>query len=116
MIGDVTIAKKVYIVCGSTNMCNGIDGLVKIVSKSYKLDPREPSLFAFCNRKQDRVKVLLWEGDGFTVIYKRLETHVLRWPQSEDQAKQITPKQFDLLMSGKELKRASLTISKTPMI
>jgi transposase len=103
MIGDIKVAKKVYIVCGATNMCNGIDGLVNIIRGKYKLDPFTQRLFVFCNRKQDRIKILLWEGDGFVLLYKRLDYNQFKWPQNENEAKNITLQQFEWLMSGKSL-------------
>lgn len=49
------------------------DGLAAIVVQNFKLDPFENALFLFCGNKKDRMKALLWEGDGFLLMYKRLE-------------------------------------------
>lgn len=66
--------KAVYIVCGYTDLRFGVDGLANKVQSEFNLDPFDKDiLFLFCGRKADRIKGLLWEGDGFLLLYKRLE-------------------------------------------
>ena len=56
---------KTYIACGYTDMRNGIDGLASFIESQYHLSVfDEGTLFLFCGRKSDRIKGLLWEGDG----------------------------------------------------
>ena len=66
-------ADNIYIVCGHTDMRKSIDGLAGIVQQKYNLDLFDNSAFLFCGRRRDRLKVLLWEDDGFLLLYKRLE-------------------------------------------
>ena len=73
MLGDITVAENVYIACGYTDMRKSIDGLAAVVKEQFHLDPFSKSLFLFCGKRRDRMKVLLWEGDGFVLLYKRLE-------------------------------------------
>ena len=73
MLAELGGTLKVYIACGHTDMRKSIDGLSAIVSQNFKLDPFDKSLFLFCGRRRDRIKGLLWEGDGFLLLYKRLE-------------------------------------------
>jgi transposase len=71
---DTSKFKAVYIVTGYTDLRNGIDGLAGIIQHQYYLDPFDANtLFLFCGRRADRIKGLLWEGDGFLLLYKRLE-------------------------------------------
>ena len=56
---------SVYIACGYTDMRAQIDGLAAIVQQAFKLDPCSKTLYLFCGRRADRIKALLWEGDGF---------------------------------------------------
>jgi len=90
----------VYIAPGATNMCMGMDGLSTSIKNQFKLDPMKLNIFLFCNRKQDRIKILLWEKDGFVLLYKRLETGSFFWPQTANQVRPITPAQFNKLLSG----------------
>jgi transposase len=76
--------KPVYLACGHTDMRKSINGLSAIVECSFKLDPCGNSLFVFCNRHRDRVKILEWDGDGFWLYFKRLEKGRFRWPSSDE--------------------------------
>ena len=61
MIGDVSRAERIYIVCGYTDMRKAIDGLAAIVQQNFKLDVFSGNLFLFCGKRCDRIKALLWE-------------------------------------------------------
>jgi len=100
MLGDITVVKNIYIACGYTDMRKSIDGLATIVQESFGLDPFSPSLFLFCGKRRDRIKALLWEGDGFVLLYKRLENGNFKWPKSSDQVRELTMQEFKWLMEG----------------
>lgn len=72
MLGKNSI-HQVYLAFGPTDLRKSIDGLAMIVQESFKLDPFSKSLFVFCNRKQDKIKILQWDHNGFWLYYKRLE-------------------------------------------
>ena len=91
---------QVYLVCGYTDMRSSIDGLAGIVKQNFGLEPCSGSLFLFCGRRRDRMKALLWEDDGFLLMYKRLDNGVFQWPRSESEAKLLTQEQFVWLMQG----------------
>ena len=74
MLNDFTGADRIYIACGYTDLCRGIDGLAAIVQQQFELDPFTNTLFLFCGRHRDRIKALYWEGNGFVLLYKRLES------------------------------------------
>lgn len=100
MIGDISRAEHIYVACGHTDMRKSIDGLVACVQQSFQLNPFSNSLFLFCGRQRDRIKALLWEGDGFVLLYKRLEKGNFQWPKSEKDVRNITPQQLRWLMEG----------------
>ena len=87
MLNDGTGFKKIYLATGYTDLRRGIDGLAAIVRFQFELDPYDRNtLFLFCGRRCDRIKALLWEGDGFLLMYKRLDNgatgHAQRMRQS----------------------------------
>lgn len=92
---------KVYIACGYTNLRYGVDGLSALIESEFRLNPfEEGNLFLFCGRRKDRIKGLLWEGDGFLLLYKRLEHGRFIWPKTPEEVKSITAEQYQLLLSG----------------
>ena len=90
MLGDITAADELYIVTGYTDMRKSIDGLCAIVEQQLHMDPRRSALYLFCGKRCDRVKALLWETDGFVLLYKRIEVQGrFRWPCSSQDVRQL---------------------------
>ena len=100
MLNDFTGADHIYIKCGYTDLRRGIDGLATLVKQEMELDPFSDSLFLFCGRRRDRIKGLLWEGDGFLLLYKRLDNGNFQWPRNETEARLLTPQQTRWLLEG----------------
>ena len=100
MLTDFTGADRVYIACGYTDLRRGIDGLAAMVQQQFNLDPFANSLFLFCGRRRDRIKALYWEGNGFVLLYKRLESGSFQWPRKESEVRELTPQQYRWLMEG----------------
>ena len=104
MLNDGTGFKKVYLATGRTDMRHGIDGLARIIRFQFELDPYDKNtLFLFCGKRPDRIKGLLWEGDGFLLLYKRIENGSFKWPKTATEAMSITPEQYRMLMQGMEI-------------
>ncbi|MGO4936465.1 IS66 family insertion sequence element accessory protein TnpB [Fundicoccus sp. Sow4_H7] len=100
MVVDLTQVGEVYLVCGKTDLHKGIDGLAQLVVSEYQLDPFTDAVFLFCSSRRDRFKALYWDGDGFYLLYKRLENGTVHWPRSSSEALQITTKQAEQLLAG----------------
>ena len=105
MLGDISIAENIYIACGTSDMRKSIDGLAAMVQSQYHLDPFTRSIFLFCGGKSDRIKILFWEGDGFVLLYKRLESGRFRWPRKASEVKPLTWTQFNWLMQGLDIEQ-----------
>ena len=62
MLGDITIATELYIVCGYTDMRKSIDGLCTIIKDQLHMDPdHSTALYLFCGKRCDRIKAILHE-------------------------------------------------------
>lgn len=99
MLGGIS-ASQVYIVCGYTDMRRSIDGLAAIIKQNYSLEPFSGSLFLFCGKRRDRMKALMWDGDGFLLMYKRLDNGGFQWPRGAEEVQLLSSEQFTWLMQG----------------
>ena len=92
---------RFIVVCGYTDLRKGASGLAQIIEGNYRLDPFETNtLFLFCGRRGDRIKALLWEGNGFLLLYKRWERGTLSWPRTPNEVAEISKHEFRLLLQG----------------
>lgn len=101
MLNDASCFKNVYIVTGYTDLRYGIDSLAAIIAAKQGEMPFIPdTLYLFCGRRNDRLKGLVWEKDGWLLLYKRLQQGRFQWPRTEAEVKSLTPQQFRWLMEG----------------
>ena len=92
---------RVIIRVGKTDLRRGIDGLASIIRLEYGLEPMEAgTMFLFCGTKRDRIKGLLYEGDGFLLLIKRLTDGVFQWPRNSNEAMELSQDEFNRLMEG----------------
>jgi transposase len=104
---SVALPKGVYLACGPTDMRKSIDGLAAIVSFEFKLDPFADSVFVFCNRGRDKLKILYWDTNGFWLYYRRLEKGRFRWPDADQGGPiSISRRQLDWLLAGLNLEQS----------
>ena len=87
-------------------MRKGFDSLSGLVSSQMQLNVLMGSVFIFLNKKHNQVKLLLWEGDGFALYYKRLEKGTYELPAGDDKngSISISSEQLQLILQGISLK------------
>ena len=101
MLKDAKCFKKIVIVCGRVDMRKGADGLAAIVRLRYGINTLEKdTLFLFRGLHTDRIRGLVWEGDGYLLLSKRLIRGSFQWPRNREEAKTITQEEFERLMNG----------------
>jgi transposase len=97
---------RVYLACGATDMRKSIDALAAIVTYSFDLDLFANSLFVFCNRDRDKLKILHWDHNGFWLYYRRLEKGTFRWPaRSDTPTRAISRRELQWLLDGLPLEQ-----------
>ena len=102
---ELTLTRTVYLVTGYSDLRKGIEGLAAVIQGSLSLDPFDQSLYLFCGKRRDRIKGLLWEGDGFLLLYKRLDSGVFRWPRNKTEARRLSEQEIRWLLEGLELEQ-----------
>ena len=86
---------------GCTDLRRGIDGLAAIIKNQFNLNPYEiGNIYLFCGKRSDRMKALVYEGDGFVLAYKRLADGRFLWPRNEAEVLHISEQQYRWLMDG----------------
>jgi transposase len=89
-------AVRIFVARGATDLRRSFDRLSAEVQEVLRQDPFSGHLFAFFNRRRDRVKLLVWERGGFWLLYKRLETGTF----ADVERAEITARDLFLLLEG----------------
>jgi transposase len=92
----VSESTRVYLAQGATDLRKSIDALSVLVADVLKQDPFSCHLFVFCNRARDKIKILLWQHNGFWLFYRRLERERFRWPAHDGQGVAVTVSRREL--------------------
>ena len=96
---------KYYLHRTATDMRKGFDSLSGLVTSELKMDVLSGSVFIFINKKRNQLKLLLWEGDGFAIYYKRLEKGTYELPISKNEnGFSITNEALQYILQGVSLK------------
>lgn len=79
-------------------MRKSFDGLSGIVRNELGKDPLSGEVFIFINKRCNQVKILLWEGDGFLLYYKRLEKGTYELPSRKDTSLTVELRSDELML------------------
>ena len=95
---DRAQAARIWLATEATDMRCGFDRLAERVRGVIGQDPLSGHYFVFRSRRGDRLKILLWDGDGFLLWYKRLETGVFKLPRVSAGARSLELRASELAM------------------
>jgi transposase len=96
---------RVLVATKPVDFRKGIDGLAALVQEQLRLDPYTGTVFVFRARRSDRIKLLVWDGSGLMLVYKRLEGGQFRWPKIDDGVMRLSPAQLSALLEGLDWSR-----------
>jgi len=63
------------------------------------------TIFIFCSKRADRLKIVTWDGSGLVLVWERLENGAFRWPPISDGVMRLTPAQMAALFDGMDWSR-----------
>lgn len=96
--------KKVYLLHEYIDMRISVNGLAAIVQYGLSLDPfATDTIYVFCNRSKDRIKILQWNGNGFILHYKRLERDKFKWPRRSRSPILISYQRLQRMIEGSSI-------------
>jgi len=96
---------KIYAYTKPADMRKGFNGLSGIIRQEFQSDPTDGSLFLFVNRRRDRMKILHFDGGGFWLYYRLLESGTFEQLVAKDVScrLQIDSTELTMLLSGVSL-------------
>ena len=83
----------------------GHDGLAAVAQQQLSLDPHSGVIVVFRAKREDWIKVLLWDGSGLVMCYKRLESGNLTWPKIQVSIIRLSKAQFEASLEGLDWRR-----------
>lgn len=89
----------IFLCCTSVDMRKSIDVLSMLVEQ-FSQAPTSGSLYVFCNRCRDKIKILYWDRNGFCLWYKRLEQERFRLSYGGSGVVQVDQQQLRWLLDG----------------
>lgn len=98
---------KIYVAIEPQDMRKSFNGLYAVAVEKLKEDPQRGALFAFINKRRNRLKLLYFDGSGLWILAKRLESGTFSWPQpgrSGQSKLTLTPEALGMLTDGIDLR------------
>jgi len=105
----ITSPPQIWLAVAPVDMRRGIDGLSSIVQQALGQAPCAGSAFVFRNRSGNRLKLLLWDGNGVWCCQRRLHRGHFVWPKATDAGFSISQSQWQWLIAGVDWQRLSAT-------
>lgn len=97
---------RVYLHRAPVDMRKQIDGLAILAKEVIQQEPTSGAVFGFINLRRNKLKLLVWERNGFIVWYKRLERDKFHWPRRSDEVViTLTGEQLNWLLDGYDVWR-----------
>ena len=87
-----------------TDMRKGFDGLSGLVRNALQKNPLTGDIFIFINRRRNQIKLLLFEGDGFSIYHKRLERGTYEVPENNGDQIMIGYDELQFILQGVSLR------------
>lgn len=95
---DGAQSARIWLATEAADMRCGFDRLAERAKTVVGQDPLGGHLFVFRSRRGDRLKILMWDRDGFVLWYKRLEAGVFKLPKAEGGARSMELRASELAM------------------
>lgn len=107
MPGLIANPGQIWLSVAPVDLRRGIDGLSAFVQQTLESNPCAGSAFVFRNAAGNRIKVLLWDGNGVWLCQRRLHQGSFSWPKPGEPSFAITQSQWDWLVAGVDWRRLS---------
>jgi transposase len=103
MLVTLTPATRIFVAVAPVDLRRSFDGLAAHVQEVLRQQVIEGGLFAFTNRRRNRVRLLWWDGSGLWMATKRLEGGTLSWPRGQEASVGLRAERLSALITGLEV-------------
>jgi len=101
---QLTPQMRIMVAVEPVDFRQGIDGLARLCRTALCSDPFSGGAFVFRNRRGTSVKILVYDGQGFWLLQKRLSEGRFRyWPKAKAESKgkrALLPHELHVVLSG----------------
>lgn len=97
---------RVFVARSGVDFRRGIDGLCGIVRETFGADPLSGHWFVFTNKRANRLRILMWDRNGFWLATKRLEQGTFERFEGAGATLEIDRAQLAMLLDGIDVKKA----------
>ena len=97
------LAGRIWVCLQPQDGRKSFDGLAAVVTAHLARDPLSGDLYVFRNKRGDRLKILAWQGDGFALYLRRLESGTFAFPTADTAEVAVTPTELAMILGGLEL-------------
>ena len=94
---------QIYLYRDAVDFRKAVNGLSAIVERELGHNPFDGALYAFINRRHNKIKCLFWEDNGFVLYYKSLAEEKFKWPHPDDDVIALTGQQINWLLDGYDI-------------
>jgi len=91
---------RIFIRPGQTDLRKAVNGLAVMIEELMAGEPFSGNVYLFCNRERKLLKALWWDRNGFWLSQKRLEKEKYPWPETEEEARELSAEELSMLLKG----------------
>jgi len=97
---------RVFAARDGVDFRKGFDGLHAIVRDEFGEDALSGNVYLFFNARRNRVKLLVWDRNGFWLLYKRLERGTFQRLDGTSAKIEIDRARLAMLLDGIDTKNS----------
>ncbi len=85
---------------GQTDMRKRSNSLSMLVNNEMDLNLFEKNIFVFCGSNKKVIRAIVWDRNGWWEISKRIEHQTFSWPESNEEAMEVSIESIQAVLQG----------------
>jgi transposase len=111
-----TAPPRIFVAVAPVDLRRGLDGLCALIQHELALNPFDGAWYLFRNKASTRLKLVVFDGTGFWLCYRRLERGTWVWPRVGDSIMTLSYAQFLVLVQGADWRRVQTPVEIRPSL